>query len=516
MSVILIPSWSLTTIIWFFAQPQLSPALLSAMPETVEQLEAYLAAKYSRPRDEEIAPRASSSSSRSALNPANFPPAPEWVAYHARLSAEPPLSVAPSTVAPTPSPGPATKIVPPHPPSPPSAPAAKRQKSGTPRPSPEVSPGSAEPSVFDLLNIFRRRWYLHRDHLIANILSATKDNAGRLDWVDFQPPFHTHLVRKALTLLPLLCPVAKGKRVMFVFLLEVLNEDSHGSPGRNPGPLAFFNVSKNPSPSAPKKAAASHGASVPTPSVSYSEAPLPGLRAGGKPAKSRRGVKTKKTLLTPGLSQEERESIWHAVGSQPGHPQADSLHPPVGASQSLRPDPTGPPKASGSGTAPLALDSRSPTPVPGPARDVSWFDSPRAPSVTLSAVEDLVETSRMVQSLHDRTPPPSLSPSSSAMDLDERARSPPPTAPLAFVSLMDYPWLLRHEMPASTVFLKQWCLNGLRNGVPASALECLIRTETAPMTATEKRQMPQRLRALERAVKTFEASAAELPPSVFD
>src|SRR5579863_8240285 len=193
------------------------------MPETVEQLEAYLAAKYSRPRDEDIAPRASSSSSHPALNPADFPPAPEWVAYHARLSAEPPLSVAPSTVVPTPSPGPATKAVPAHPASLPSAPAAKRQKSGTPGPSSEVSLGPAEPSVFDVLNIFRRRWYIHRDHLIANILSATRDNYGQLDWVDFQPPFHTHLVRKAVSLLPPLCPAAKGKKVMFVFLLEVLD-----------------------------------------------------------------------------------------------------------------------------------------------------------------------------------------------------------------------------------------------------------------------------------------------------
>src|SRR5579863_10294748 len=194
-----IPSWSLTTTIWFFAQHQLSFALLSAMPETVEQLEAYLAAKYSHPRDEDIAPVASSSSFRTT-SLSDFVPNPEYQAYMARLSAEPSLSVAPSTIAPTPSPGPATKVVPPHPTSPPSAPAAKRQKSGTPGPSPKVSPGPAEPSVFDVLNIFRRRWYIHRDHLIANILSAIKDDAGQLDWVDFQPPFHTHLVHKAVTL----------------------------------------------------------------------------------------------------------------------------------------------------------------------------------------------------------------------------------------------------------------------------------------------------------------------------
>src|SRR5579863_6487687 len=133
------------------------------MPETVEQLEAYLAAKYSRPRDEDIPPRASSSSHGI---PAEHLVAPIWDeasrAFYARESAEPPLNVAPSTIAPTPSPGPATKVVAPHPTSPPQAPAAKRQKSGTPGPSFEVSPGPAEPSVFEVLNIFRRRWYIHR------------------------------------------------------------------------------------------------------------------------------------------------------------------------------------------------------------------------------------------------------------------------------------------------------------------------------------------------------------------
>ena len=158
-----------------------------------------------------------------------------------------------------------------------------------------------------------------------------------------------HLVRKTVSLLPPLCPVAKGKRVMFVFLLEVLNEDSHGLPGRSPGPLAFFDSLKNPSPRAPKKATASHGVSAPTPPVSHSGAPLPGLRVGGKPEEPRtRGVKTKKTLLKPGLSREAREAIRHAVASQPGHPLAESLHPPLGQS-ALDPIPSAPPVASGSG-----------------------------------------------------------------------------------------------------------------------------------------------------------------------
>ena len=69
--------------------------------------------------------------------------------------------------------------------------------------------------------------------------------------------------------------------------------------------------------------------------------------------------------------------------------------------------------------------------------------------------------------------------------------------------MADYPWLQRHKMPVSTVFLAQWCHDALKNGVPASALECLIRTETAPMTAKEKRRVPMKLRALKNAVADF-------------
>src|SRR5487761_1736182 len=77
-------------------------------------------------------------------------------------------------------------------------------------------------SVFKVLNIFRRQWFLNRDHLISKVLSAQKDSLGNVTWVDFDPIFHTSLIRRALTLLPPLYPTAKGKRVMFVFLLEVL------------------------------------------------------------------------------------------------------------------------------------------------------------------------------------------------------------------------------------------------------------------------------------------------------
>src|SRR6267142_5224628 len=97
------------------------------------------------------------------------------------------------------------------------------------------------PSVFDVLNVFRCRCFLHRDHLLANILLAQKDDAGNIVWVDFLPPFHMHLVQRALALLPPLCPEAKGKKVMFVFLLEVIAGE---------GPTTFFDLPKKRTPKA--------------------------------------------------------------------------------------------------------------------------------------------------------------------------------------------------------------------------------------------------------------------------
>src|SRR6267142_5862183 len=94
-----------------------------------------------------------------------------------------------------------------------------------------------ELSIFDILNIFWTRWFLHQNHLIANALFTQKDDEGHYTWVDFQPPFHTHLVQCARALLPPLCPVAKGKKVMFVFILEVLD-------GTGPKPGSFWTALK--------------------------------------------------------------------------------------------------------------------------------------------------------------------------------------------------------------------------------------------------------------------------------
>jgi hypothetical protein len=96
------------------------------------------------------------------------------------------------------------------------------------------------PSVFDILNIFRRWWFLNRDHLITNILSAQKDECGKISWVDFQPMFHTHLAWQTLALLPALYPVAKGKCCMFMSVLEVLDGDGPGPYGLG----SFFAIAK--------------------------------------------------------------------------------------------------------------------------------------------------------------------------------------------------------------------------------------------------------------------------------
>src|SRR5882672_1031447 len=115
--------------------------------------------------------------------------------------------------------------------------------------------------MFKVLNIFRQHWFLNRDHLIANILSAQKDESRHIMWVNFLPAFHTHLVWRALTLLPPLCPIAKGKHCMFVFVLEVLDGDRPGPSG----PRSFFALPKKRTSSSPKGKAASAAPAPPPP-----------------------------------------------------------------------------------------------------------------------------------------------------------------------------------------------------------------------------------------------------------
>jgi hypothetical protein len=128
--------------------------------------------------------------------------------------------------------------------SPPAAPLPKWVKPGTPSPPVTSNPILKPPKAKDdgppdpaIMAIFRKRWFLNRDHFIANVLSAQKSDAGHFTWVDFLPPFHTHLVQRAQALLPPLCPMAKGKKALFTFVIEILNGDG-------PAPGSFWMVPK--------------------------------------------------------------------------------------------------------------------------------------------------------------------------------------------------------------------------------------------------------------------------------
>jgi hypothetical protein len=92
---------------------------------------------------------------------------------------------------------------------------------------------STDLSVFDILNTFQHCWFLSLDHLRAQALSAQKAEDGKLFWVKFSPQFHTHLVKCTAVLVP--CPLSKVKKVMFCYILELLNKE---------GPQAFFDLSK--------------------------------------------------------------------------------------------------------------------------------------------------------------------------------------------------------------------------------------------------------------------------------
>ena len=80
-------------------------------------------------------------------------------------------------------------------------------------------------SVFDILNIFWRCWFLSWQHLVDSALSAQKDKDNSFSWVEFTSQFHSHLVKCAVALVPRL--IKKVKRVIFVYILELLNGEGH-------------------------------------------------------------------------------------------------------------------------------------------------------------------------------------------------------------------------------------------------------------------------------------------------
>ena len=98
---------------------------------------------------------------------------------------------------------------------------------GRARPSITQIPSSAAIniySIFDMLNIFHACWFINRLHILSLALFTQKAREGnKVTWVEFSPQSHSHLVKQALALAPPSYPLALVKRVMFSFLLEVVN-----------------------------------------------------------------------------------------------------------------------------------------------------------------------------------------------------------------------------------------------------------------------------------------------------
>jgi hypothetical protein len=312
------------------------------------------------------------------------------------------------------------------------------------------------PSIFDVLNIFRRRWFLNRDHLIANIHSAQKDERGKLFWVDFQPQFHTHLVRQALALLPTLCPMALGKRCMFVFLLEVLDEDGPGPFGSG----SFFSLER--------KAGRSHGPRRkpgPTGPPPASQPPLP----ASVPMTSVPKTKKKKHPLVPAQTPVA------PLPPAPVAPQPPS--PPVSAPSPLSPLPLS--VAESSHVSPEFVVPRTPTPRPPPAplAPLNPIPSP----VTLSQVEDVVATSDMVRELHSRYQPstPLSAPSSPPMFGDMEWEADPDPFSRESSKARFVLWVPSYPAPTDGGLLlrwKTWFADALRNEVTEEALTEYVKT----------------------------------------
>ena len=52
---------------------------------------------------------------------------------------------------------------------------------------------------------------------------AQQDEAGNISWVEFSPQYHAHLVKCTIALVP--HPIQKVKKVMFMYILELLNRE---------------------------------------------------------------------------------------------------------------------------------------------------------------------------------------------------------------------------------------------------------------------------------------------------
>ena len=260
--------------------------------------------------------------------------------------------------------------------------------------------------------------------------------------------FHTHLIQRALTLLPALCSIAKGKHYMFVFVLEVLD-------GNGPGPYgsgSFFSIAKK-----SDKSRGSRHKSGPSGVSTSSRPPLPPVS---------------KKEIEAGKAQEQD---WAAR-----QPPASATPPPLLSPLSALTPSMGP---GSSHLSPEFVESR--TLMPGfPLVPLAPLN-PLPSLVTLSQVEDIVATSDMVWELHSHHhPPPSLSSSDSTSSSKMAINAKNPLVNRSCATSFN-PWTETHPVPPIDRTLdawRTWLDDALCNGVLKFGLAEFIRTLS--MTAT--------------------------------
>lgn len=93
------------------------------------------------------------------------------------------------------------------------------------------NPEKQDLSCFDILNVFRSRWFISRDKLVTSAESSQKDEKGEIVWVEFSREYHSHLVKCGMALLPSMAfaSLQMAKKAIFVFILEVLNREAEES-----------------------------------------------------------------------------------------------------------------------------------------------------------------------------------------------------------------------------------------------------------------------------------------------
>ena len=92
-----------------------------------------------------------------------------------------------------------------------------------------TQPLSSSASCTDFTHLLRQRLFIARQHLVTNTTMAQKDENGLFTWVEFNPIFHSQLIKRAFSLMGMPTPTPMRKllkKAIFEFALELLNQET--------------------------------------------------------------------------------------------------------------------------------------------------------------------------------------------------------------------------------------------------------------------------------------------------